>query len=159
VQQPSQWIDNIHYRVLRRKYALGFDCSTNTHKIVGLLCSLFAQVYTLGVTGSWRAISKGQGPPCPVFESPMYASRALHWLINLDTGKIVYFDVGKEEFGLICKPEFRLCHLVDMRGDLAIVDRPSDKEIEIWVMKEYGKKEWVKEYKIVLAGVPPKAQV
>jgi F-box interacting protein len=166
VQQPSQWIDNIHYRGLGRKYGLGFDCSTNTYKIVGLLRGgLFALVYTLGGTGSWRAISKGQGLPCPVFGWPIFASGVLHWLVNLGTrgdlvkGKIVYFDVGKEEFGLISRPEFRPCHLVDMRGDLAIVDRSSDKEIKIWVMKEYEKKEWVKEYKIVLAGVPPKAQV
>ncbi|XP_059430222.1 F-box/kelch-repeat protein At3g04660-like [Corylus avellana] len=109
---------------------------------------------------SWRAISKGQESPCPVFGSPIYARGALHWLVDLATstrgylvkGKIVHFDVGKEEFGLISRPEFRPFHLVDMRGDLAIVDRSSDKEIEIWVMKEYEKKEWVKEYKIGLVG-------
>jgi hypothetical protein len=36
---------------------------------------------------------------------------------------------------------------------LAIVDRSSDKHIQIWVMKEYEKKEWVKEHKIGLAVV------
>ena len=29
-----------------------------------------------------------------------------------------------------------------------MVDRSFDSHIEIWVMKEYKKKEWVKEYKI-----------
>ncbi|XP_059431481.1 F-box protein At3g07870-like [Corylus avellana] len=165
VQPPSPWIDKPQYSWLRRVYGLGFDSSTNTYKIVGLLCGISAQVYTLG--GSWRAITEGQGPPCAVFGWPIYACGALHWLVKLGAGtegdlgrgKIVYFDVGKEEFGLISRPEFRPSHLVDLRGDLAIVDRSSDKDIKVWVMKEYEKKEWVKEYKIGLAGVPRKAQV
>jgi F-box interacting protein len=136
----------------RKKYGLGFDCSTNTYKIVGVFDDdLSAQVYTLGGAGSWRAVS--EGPPCPLLGRPVYSCGALHWLCGDDEGKIVCFDVGKEEFGLISRPEFRSSHLLDLRGELAIVDRSSDTHVEIWVMKEYGKKEWVKEYKIGVKGV------
>ncbi|KAB1228014.1 hypothetical protein CJ030_MR1G006787 [Morella rubra] len=142
----------------KRKYGLGFDSSTNTYKIVRVFESpshnLCAEVYTLG-RSSWRAISSS--PPCPLFGRPTFACGALHWLasprvtqVDELEGKIVSFDISKEKFGLISPPKFRSCHLLDLRGDLAVVDRSSDTHIEIWVMKEYEKKEWVKEYKIDL---------
>jgi hypothetical protein len=59
---------------------------------------------------------------------------------------------GRRNLGWFLDPNFAR-HLLDLRGDLAIVDRSSDKHIQIWVMKEYEKKEWVKEHKIGLAVV------
>ncbi|XP_059430225.1 F-box protein At3g07870-like [Corylus avellana] len=152
----------------RRKYGLGFDCSTNTYKIVAVfegfdLCG--AQVYTLG-GGPWRAINKG--PPCGLFGfgKPIYARGGLHWDIvdgDIEGKKIVYFDVHEEEFGFISRPKLSSCdHLVELRGELAIVDLSSNENIEIWVMKVYEekkKKEWVKEYKIGVKGVHDNAQV
>ncbi|XP_059430224.1 F-box protein At5g49610-like [Corylus avellana] len=177
-------------------YGLGFDCATNTYKIVVVFFSgnpgqdgnLCAQVYTLGGRGSsWRPV---KGPPnCSFYdkpecergfyEMPVYARGALHWLVkpqgyNLpwlfkppgyndvpshefqrDLINIVYFDVGKEEFGLISPPRSRTgtpFHLVDLGGDLAVVIiKYHFWLIQIWVMKEYDqKKEWVQEYKIYL---------
>jgi F-box interacting protein len=149
----------------KRKYGLGFDCSTNTYKIVAVFegFDLCAQVYTLG-GGSWRAI---KGPPCGLFESgkPIYARGRLHWDVNGDVEgkKIVSFDVHQEEFGFISRPKLSSCdHLVDLKGELAIVDLSSEELIEIWVMKEYEnkkKKEWVKVYKIGVKGVHGNSQV
>jgi F-box interacting protein len=149
----------------KRKYGLGFDCSTNTYKIVAVFegFDLCAQVYTLG-GGSWRAI---KGPPCGLFKSgkPIYARGGLHWDVDGDVEgkKIVYFDVHQEEFGFISRPKLSSCdHLVDLRGELAIVDLSSEELIEIWVMKEYEKKkkkEWVKVYKIGVKGVHGNSQV
>ena len=138
-----------------RNYGLGFDSSTNTYKVVrvfirggchgNLSFNLGAEVYTLG-TSSWRPISKG--PPCRLAGTPIFACGALHW--DALKGKyIVSFDVGKEEFGSISPPKYySSSHLLDLGGNLAMVDRSFDSHIDIWVMKEYKKKEWVKEYKI-----------
>ncbi|KAF5447715.1 hypothetical protein F2P56_033245 [Juglans regia] len=156
----------------KRKYGLGFDCSKNTYKIVRVFenqrnSTLCAEVFTLGrssSSSSWRS-AIGKGPDhCPLFGRPIFACGALHWLSiatseddhnnnNLEGNKIVSFDISKEEFGLISTPKsFLSCHLLDLRGDLAIVDCSSDRQIEIWVLKEYaGKiKKWVKEYEIGL---------
>ena len=142
----------------KRKYGLGFDCLTNKYKIVSVFFreggyenpdyNLGAEVYTLG-TSSWRTISKG--PPFPLIGKPIFACGALHWLVNSHDAlkdKIVSFDVGKEEFGLISLPKIWVGHLFDLGANLAMVDLSSDTHIEIWVMKEYEKKEWIKEYKI-----------
>nr|POE69313.1 f-box protein [Quercus suber] len=140
------------------KYGLGFDSSTNTYKVVRVFSrggsfNMGADVYTLG-TSSWRPISKG--PLCRLAGRPIFACGALHWFVHhyvdrdaLKGKYIVSFDVGKEEFGWISPPKFySSSHLLDLGGNLAMVDRSFDSHIEIWVMKEYKKKEWVKEYKI-----------
>ena len=142
--------------ICKRKYGLGFDCSRNKYKVVSVSLNsqgcYEAEVYTLGTRSSWRAISKG--PPCALAKNSIFACGALHWLVHHDVasddlkGKIVSFDVGKEEFGLISPPKFGSWHLLDLGGNLALVDRSSGRHIEIWVMKDYEKKEWVKEYKI-----------
>ena len=116
-----------------------------------------AEVYTLG-TSSWRPLSKG--PPCRLFGKPIFACGALHWQgpckYNGDIGNIVSFDVRKEEFGLISPPKYDcLGYLLDLGGNLAMVDHSAmveyfNRHIDIWVMKEYEEKEWVKEYKIDL---------
>jgi hypothetical protein len=188
----------------RCSYGLGFDCATNTYKIVAVFFNgnpagedghLCAQVYTLGVGGrgrgsssSWRPV---KGPPnCSFYERPewergfyempVYARGALHWLVKpkdfnipwlfgpqspyndvplhqlqWDLINIVYFDVGKEEFGLISPPRttgMLPFHLVDLGGDLAVVTIAFHFWlIEIWVMNQ--KKEWVQEHEISLCNV------
>ncbi|XP_065633170.1 F-box protein At3g07870 [Quercus suber] len=142
----------------KSKYGLGFDSSTNTYKVVRVFSrggsfNMGADVYTLG-TSSWRPISKG--PLCLLAGRPIFACGALHWFVHpyvdrdaLKGKYIVSFDVGKEEFGWISPPKYySSSHLLDLGGNLAMVDRSFDSHIEIWVMKEYKKKEWVKEYKI-----------
>ncbi|XP_059430230.1 putative F-box protein At1g47790 [Corylus avellana] len=119
----------VHDTVCSCSYGLGFDCSTNTYKIVGVFFNgknagdddddLCAQVYTLGRgRSSWRAV---KGPSKTTIRNrkcihgrPVYACGALHWLVMHihNNGvhlqyKIVYFDVGKEEFGLIYPPRFQ----------------------------------------------------
>ncbi|XP_059453390.1 F-box/kelch-repeat protein At3g06240-like [Corylus avellana] len=89
----------VHDSMCSCSYGLGFDCSTNTYKIVGLFFNdkntgdddddLCAQVYTLGRGrgSSWRAV---KGPPKATIRSPkghfygrpVYARGALHWLVR-----------------------------------------------------------------------------
>ncbi|KAK9273620.1 hypothetical protein L1049_018430 [Liquidambar formosana] len=148
-----------------KKYGLGFDYRTNTYKIVHVFFrelsdwtsySLGVEVHTLG-TSSWREI--GEIPPYPICGRPVFAQSALHWIVdplfacdNL-RGMIVSFDIEEEVFGSTPHPDFgwKTCdmfHLVDLRGFLAMVDLSSNRCIEIWVLKDYDKKEWVREYRI-----------
>lgn len=47
-----------------------------------------------------------------------------------------------------------LClHLLNLKGSLAVVDTLSDDYIEVWVLKNYDKKEWRLDYKIENATV------
>ncbi|KAA8549844.1 hypothetical protein F0562_001528 [Nyssa sinensis] len=149
------------------KYGLGFDGSTQKYKIVHVFfqeldstCShynLGVEVFTMG-TKSWREISKA--PPYPIRGKAVFAHGALHWIVhplfagdNLKRDLIVSFDIEKEEFNLTPHPGFqfkdcKLFHLVDLNGDLSLVDLSSNTDIEIWVLKDYDKKVWVKEYRI-----------
>ncbi|KAL6226095.1 hypothetical protein ACLB2K_000060 [Fragaria x ananassa] len=117
---------------------MGFDSITNTYKIVrvtdirkryGARCWV-VQVLVLG-TSEWRQTREGiQGQ--------------VH---------ILSFDFKKEEFFWIPNP-YRLpdtccqLHLINFRGSMAIVDTTSGTTIEIWVMKDYIKKQWMLDYSI-----------
>ncbi|KAM5558982.1 hypothetical protein ABKV19_020570 [Rosa sericea] len=143
-------------------YGMGFDDITNTYKIVRVSgnahCCLVAQVYVLG-TSSWKQISSV--PPCNLSTEKISAYGDLHWLINLSSigGQIciVSFDFKKEEFYLmphpaLRKPEYSILylHFVNFRGSMAIVDTSSRTHIDIWVLKSYEKKEWVRDYRVNL---------
>lgn len=139
-----------------KTYGLGFDCSTNTFKMV---CVFFREkthlgtiVLTLG-TSSWREIS--QVPPCPISGTPVFSHGFLHWKVdpcfvdhdNVDA-MIVSFDVRNEAFKFFTHPpelHLSLFQLVDYNGNLAIAEQTCRGEVRIWVMKDYDQKLWVRE--------------
>ncbi|CAK9160067.1 unnamed protein product [Ilex paraguariensis] len=150
-----------------KTYGMGFDNSTKTFKLV---CVFFQErtfgppryrlgtlVHTLG-TGSWREIS--QVPPYPICSKPVFAHGALHWIVHPyvryhDTteGMIVSFDLRKEKFSLPSHPNFHskdceFFQLVDLNGNLGMADLSCKSKIEIWVMKDFERKQWVREYRI-----------
>ncbi|PWA54288.1 F-box domain-containing protein [Artemisia annua] len=126
---------------------LGFNASTNTLKMVCVVHKHFAPVCTLVHefgTNSWREIP--QVPLYPIGEEAIFANGWLHWLArysNID--KAIWFDVTKEEFGLINPPkrmsdvrwDFGSEHLVDLNGEVGYL---SNRSMEVWVLK---KKQWV----------------
>ncbi|TQD87524.1 hypothetical protein C1H46_026941 [Malus baccata] len=155
---------------------MGFDDATNTYKIVRVsgdqkstICKLVSQIYVLG-TSSWREIPSF--PPCNLSDSRAFAYGNQHWLVCLPDPSlssyggvvsICSFNFRKEEFygRIIPLPEHmhnksvrcmgipKHLHLLSLRGSLAIVDTSSDDyNIEIWVLKNYDKKEWNLDYKI-----------
>ncbi|XP_040369683.1 uncharacterized protein LOC121051415 [Rosa chinensis] len=69
------------------------------------------------------------------------------------TTRILSFDFKKEEFFwtpnpyIFPYPTWKL-HLINFRGSMAIVDASSGMNIEIWVMKDYNKKQWILDYSI-----------
>ncbi|PWA90444.1 F-box domain-containing protein [Artemisia annua] len=147
----------------RESCGLGFDDSTNTLKMVCVFLkglappddldllrkNLCTMVHVFG-TNSWREIP--QAPSYPITGEAIFSNGCLHWLVsNLDSQikdggrEIIWFDVKKEEFGLINPPK-RMCdlwrvlgsdHLVDLNGDVGYV---SNRTMEVWVLKH---KEWV----------------
>ena len=157
-------------------YGLGFDGATSAYKIVCVVsrvckipdkaevCFNFtnSEVYTLGKSSSWRALSNHTR--CPVIGKSVFASGILYWVgltkhmdgnyleNNDDINKIlkiVAFDVAKEEFRFrSCPGPFRIFHLVDLRGVLGVVDCSSRSHIEIWTLRDYERENWVKEYRI-----------
>ncbi|CAK9184369.1 unnamed protein product [Ilex paraguariensis] len=151
-----------------KTYGLGFDISTNTFKMICVfLVTLNSEAsgYSLGTlvhtlkTSSWKEIS--EVPPYPIRGKPVFAYGALHWIVDplfVSHNLIVSFDVGKEKFNSISLANFdskdsNLFRLVDLNGDLGMTDLSSNEKIEIWVMKDYAKKEWVRKY-IIYIGAP-----
>ncbi|KAK1560299.1 hypothetical protein Q3G72_024868 [Acer saccharum] len=152
-------------------YGMGIDSTTNSYKIVHFVSSvdtgsLAAEIYTLGTESPWRQISSIS--PFP-FRRPsidhitgVSAHGEMHWT---DQRKIISFNFEKEEFKLTPHPDFFKCFLLTtLRGSLAVLSFSEtqadiwDSEIqsEIWVMKDYEKKIWVKEYKISMNTDDPK---
>lgn len=114
---------------------------------------------TLG-SPSWRVIC----PPESFSLKPVYpfdglsAFGVIHWRKWDGRRKkacIISFDVKDEEFKETPLPDFgcprkhiRQFNLTNLRGFLAVVSFPSSAHLEIWMLKDYQKKEWIREYKI-----------
>ncbi|GJR87512.1 F-box domain containing protein [Tanacetum coccineum] len=123
-----------------RVLGLGFDAFTNTYKMVCVLLKEYAppnkpdmvkknlctMVHVFG-TNSWREIP--QVPSYPILGKAIFANGCLHWLVTYsdikteDGGRpVIWFDVEKEEFGLIDPPK-------------------KNVTMEVWVLNK--QKEWV----------------
>ncbi|PWA65980.1 F-box domain-containing protein [Artemisia annua] len=154
---PMHWM-------FRESCGLGFDTSTNALKMVCVFKvrapinysnmvrkKLRTMVHVLG-TNSWREIP--QVPSYPVTGEAIFANGCLHWLVSYlgikteDGGRqLIWFDVEKEEFGLVDPPKrmFDLgrnysCtydQLVDLNGEVGYV---WTRTMEVWVLNQ---KQWV----------------
>nr|GEX52497.1 hypothetical protein [Tanacetum cinerariifolium] len=110
--------------------------------------NLCTMVHVFG-TNSWREIP--QVPSYPIYGKAVFAIGCLHWLasytdIKTDDGgrPVIWFDVEKEEFGLIDHPK-RMCdkdscryQVVDLNGEVGYV---CNRTMEVWLLNH--KKEWV----------------
>ncbi|XVF31860.1 hypothetical protein REPUB_Repub17cG0030700 [Reevesia pubescens] len=82
----------------------------------------------------------------------------LHWLCKPNkytwANILVSFDLATEQFQEVPKPnccglDRCLQHLMVLRGCLSAGAYHKDKQLEVWVMKDYGMKEsWVKQFNI-----------
>ncbi|GJW12079.1 F-box domain containing protein, partial [Tanacetum coccineum] len=158
---PKRFVDPL----FQQSCGLGFDASTNTLKMVCVLSKKFVHpdnppdlvrenlctlVHVFG-TNSWKEIP--QVPFYPIEGKSVFANGCLHWLVSiLDFkseygGPVIWFDVEKEEFGMIDPPNGKCdlgrimgCgynHLVDLNGEVGFVFL---RTLEVWVLKQ---KEWV----------------
>nr|XP_011463367.1 PREDICTED: F-box/kelch-repeat protein At3g06240-like [Fragaria vesca subsp. vesca] len=167
---------NKYSNVRKDWYGMGFDSLTNAHKIVRVSRvtndtenRLVTQVLVLG-ENSWREIPS---VPPDDLNSNIYTKNAcangdMHWLIWLirekkgnseETYHIISFDFKREEFYWTPHPllessnvrvEWTKLQLLTLRGSLALVCASSSEagaaDIEIWVLKDYDKKEWTRDY-------------
>ncbi|GJX59596.1 F-box domain containing protein [Tanacetum coccineum] len=145
---------------------LGFDTSTNNWKMVCVLLkqhappdkpdmvkkNLCTMVHVFG-TNSWREIP--QVPSYPITGKAVFVKGYLHWLVSdldirtEDGGRpVIWFDIEKEEFGLIDSPK-RMCdvwrdyscsydQVVDLNGEVGYV---CTRTMEFWLLNH--KKKWV----------------
>ncbi|GKE36982.1 F-box domain containing protein [Tanacetum coccineum] len=125
----------------RESCGLGFDAFTNTYKMVCVSLkeymppnkpdmvkkNLCTMVHLFG-TNSWREIP--QVPSYSISGKPIFANGCLHWLVTYsgikteDGGRpVIWFDVEKEEFGLIDPPK-RMCDI--WRDDCCYYDQVVD---------------------------------
>ncbi|RXH90762.1 hypothetical protein DVH24_035526 [Malus domestica] len=107
-------------------YAMGFDNITNTYKILRVCGkpfpkNLVAQILVLG-TSTWREISSV--PPCEgLSHKNVSAYGDMHW---------------RSSIGFLIRPYEAM--------DAWPLDAWSDMHIDIWVLKNFNNKEWVKQY-------------
>ncbi|PWA81028.1 F-box domain-containing protein [Artemisia annua] len=137
-----------HCQELESHVALVLMLSPNKPDMVKKnLCTM---VHVFG-TNSWTEIPKV--PSYPVTGKTIFANGCLYWLVShsdikTDGGReVIWFDVNKEEFGLIDPPK-RMCdlwrkyscyydQLVDLNGEVGYV---CSRTMDVWVLKH---KEWV----------------
>ncbi|XP_021833901.1 F-box/kelch-repeat protein At3g06240-like [Prunus avium] len=123
----------------------GFDARTNDYKVVRVVSlpeepgtPTLAEVYSLA-TGTWSSLGR-VSPSCLVTAratSNVFLNGVLHWPVDCRTNSgdlcsfILAFDLGKEVFSKIFMPK--------------VIQRnfgcDEDCFLDIWVMKEYGRKE------------------
>ncbi|GJZ35439.1 F-box domain containing protein [Tanacetum coccineum] len=148
--------------MLKESCGLGFDTSTNTWKMVCVLLkehaprdkpdmvnkNLCTMVHVFGIN-TWREIP--QVPSYTITCKAVFANGCLHWLDSYfdiktkDGGRpVIWFDVEKEEFGLIDPPK-RMCYFwrkysckYDLNGKVGYV---CTRTMEVWLLNH--QKEWV----------------
>ncbi|KAK1376719.1 hypothetical protein POM88_032912 [Heracleum sosnowskyi] len=144
---------------------LGFDSSTKTFKLICTNRKLkrphspVTLVHTLG-TMSWREVPSFPAYYCmtPDQHKSVFVHGFLHWMIDPSEiknceGRILAFDVSKEIYKVIPHPEIsfnerqRNYRILDIKGDLCMLDLSPGIKFDIWVM-DYEKKSWSKDYTI-----------
>ncbi|KAK1286094.1 putative F-box protein [Acorus calamus] len=151
---------------------LYFDNETHEYKVVRLFRSedgIGCEIFTLGgKSSSWRRIDN---PPAVVHaDPPIFVNGALHWTVahNIYVGPtaIMSFDVQSEKFAIMMHPEdgaisqmerlrMRITLAVKLLGGhLCLVDKYIDyPDMDIWMLKDYANKHWVKMYTIDLGTI------
>lgn len=172
----------LHAYLINESCGLGFDASANTYKMVCVLLktnnftisdfdlvrkNLCTMVHVFG-TDSWHEIPRV--PPCLVRGEAVFAQGCLYWLVSFQqkiegsARQVIWFDVTKEEFGLINSPpqttttnkptKKRFCiwhdQLVDLNGQVGYV---CNRTLEVWVLKQ-KECEWVLYCRIDEDGLP-----
>lgn len=164
---PAMSIEN-YWSESERAYGLGFDSSTNKFKMVctiyGASGCCYTLVHVLG-TWSWRRISSVPAPYV-TYGKPVFAHGFLHWMAEPFSisenceGRIMAFDVSNETFKLISHPQIcldkdrRLFTVLDIQGNLAILDLSCNTSIDIWIL-DYENKLWSRDYTISIDTLLP----
>lgn len=148
------------YKVVRIVYYRNEDEVSNFQVRRYSLPESEVQVLTLGNgMSTWRSKGRtsyqllGSHP----YQSQVLLNGRLHWLTcrhrHQSRRQLVSFDLADEQFQEVPTPNHGIfgryfSHLAILRGCLAAITQ-GFRQLNIWVMKEYGVKEsWVKEFSI-----------
>ncbi|XP_073051597.1 F-box protein At3g07870-like [Primulina eburnea] len=120
-----------------------------------------SHVYTLGTAGTWRCIASSPPLHYPCYSIGASVNGNLHWLVGdlQDSQVISCLDLDDELFSTFSAPPLPgysskcLASLVVLRNCLSVCDNTSDKDIVVWIMKDYGAQEsWTREF--VISKIP-----
>lgn len=156
------------------RYGFGYDSVSDDYKVVKFVHSYYGHVRHSEVlvftmkSNSWRRIQDFPYYFCD-YECPgVLISSALHWFVCQNPSTryshshtprfVASFDLTNEDYQLMPLPEFPeknfFMHLVELGGCLCIICCYNPVRNDVWVMKDYGKKEsWSKLFSIA----PPQA--
>ncbi|XP_059630089.1 F-box protein CPR1-like [Cornus florida] len=131
-------------------YGLCFDSSTNGYKVIILSkgFGIFVWVFDLK-TLSWKEIREFSFSISSC-ENGVLVNGALHWIMTYEEcypPVIVYFDLMEEKFKEVPSPDYasNKISLVDLKGWLGVYGVTDQTQVEVWAMREYGKKQsWSK---------------
>ncbi|KAG5560587.1 hypothetical protein RHGRI_003793 [Rhododendron griersonianum] len=153
--RKSKRLPNVDMGYLFYRYGFCYDESIDDYKVVGFFSTagpsdgdVEVKVYT-SKTDSWRSIVDSSDF-MPWNDSGIYVKGALHWAPWGESHKvIVSLDLAKEKFGEVLQPDYGDGHsqsmLAVVSGCLCVVRNYDGARVDVWVMKEYGRREsWIK---------------
>ncbi|XP_057453192.1 F-box/kelch-repeat protein At3g23880-like [Lotus japonicus] len=153
-------------------YGVGYDCSTDTYKVVVALShfesgEITVHVYNMGDT-CWRTIQDSHLPSMHPKCDAVYVNNTLNWLAirpyveDRDRCTILSFDLGKESCAQLPWPYCSQSRydfyrtkptLGVLRDCLCIYQAENEIHFAVWQMKEFGvHKSWTRLFNI--AGYP-----
>lgn len=141
-------------------FAFAYDHSSKIYKILcGFNDTRTSNKYAMNTVGSdsWKEIKV----TCDVRTTLLWpistSDGALHWMARCNTNKeseskchIISMEGGSEEFRIIRDPpNIRIrsnSGLFELGGSLALLDRFSCVEWDVWVLEDCYEEVWVKKY-------------
>jgi F-box interacting protein len=149
--------DDFDFGFYDRNVGFGFDSESNDFKVVKLIDAdedgwLEAEIYSQR-SGSWRLLDMSVNIEIHLVSQSTPLDGVFLWYDDYTTGcvddRIVAFDFSDEEFQIMQFPDSRLfCDygeytrtLTELKGSVAMMvfaDRKKKKDLEIWVMLEFG---------------------
>jgi F-box interacting protein len=151
-----------------RAYGFGLDHLTCNYKVVAIfkykcdnsnVYKSQVKVHTLGTDDSWRLIDDfpSKTYTSSYLDSGKSVSGTINWLPPIDCSvtlrPIVSLDLGTESYQDILQPDYgeeelvmvKSCSLGVLRDCLFILREHRTHSSDIWLMKEYGKREsWIR---------------
>ncbi|GAU24894.1 hypothetical protein TSUD_116180 [Trifolium subterraneum] len=144
-------------------YGFGYDRYNDNYKVVAIFCyedgKSKVNVHTMG-TNCWRKIQEFPCGVVPVGESGKFINGTVNWLasengveLNSSSLCIVSLDLGNESYQKISQPDYGDVNVLSLTlgelRDCLCICAHGKSFVDIWLMKEYGKKEsWNKLFTI-----------
>ncbi|KAF9591886.1 hypothetical protein IFM89_009494 [Coptis chinensis] len=153
----------LRFKCVSKHWCSSIEDPTFVYSHLALATEKELEVYTLGGRGnSWKNIK------CPsdfrfgnYCGKITYANGNLHWRFDCTTlSRMITFNLSDEEFRTIGVPDVILMNqdydLLEFGGYVTLMHAPSNerKALSLWVLKDYNKRVWVKQWTFQLPHEP-----